>query len=289
MAKQFTVQDFFRRFGTDDACLDHLMMVRFGERLACPKCSKVGRFVRIKNIPAYGCPQPHCGYHIHPMAGTPFTRSHMPLQKWFYAMYLFTTSRHGVSAKELQRQLGVTYKTAWRIAHEIRKYMAEVDGTPPMGGHVEMDETFIGGENRGEGSGSGRKGKSVVFGMIEREGVLYTQLIPNVKQATIEPIVRELVAEGSTISTDEAPSYQGLSNGYEHGVVNHRKDEWRRGKHHTNTIENFWSILKRSIRSTHISVSAKHLPKYLGEFEYRHNMRNHPEKMFGRLLLSFSS
>lgn len=289
MAKQFTVQDFFSRFGTDDACLDHLMKVRYGERIVCPKCSKEGRFVRIKGIPAYGCPTPRCGHHIHPMAGTPFTRSHMPLQKWFYAMYLFTTSRHGVSAKELQRQLGVTYKTAWRIAHEIRKYMAEVDGNPPMGGHVEADETLIGGENRGEGHANVLKGKSIVFGMIERDGIVHARVVPNARQATLEPIVREMVAEGSTISTDEWRAYRGLSDGYEHGTVNHNKNEWRKGIHHTNTIENFWSILKRSIRSTHISVSAKHLPKYLGEFEYRHNMRKHPEKMFGRLLLSFSS
>jgi hypothetical protein len=287
MAKQFTVQDFFKRFGTDDACLDHLMTVRYGERVVCPKCSKAGRFVRIKAIPAYACPTPRCGHHIHPMAGTPFERSHTALQKWFYAMYLFTTSRHGVSAKELQRQLGVTYKTAWRMGHEIRKYMAEVDGTPPMGGHVEIDETFIGGKNRGEGRANKLKGKSVVFGIVEREGNLFTAVVANVRRSTLEPVVRKLVTEGSTVSTDEAPAYQDLGNGYEHGVVNHSADEWVKGKHHTNSIESFWGLLKRSIRSTHISVSAKYLPSYLGEFEYRHNMRKHPEKMLGRLLLSF--
>lgn len=286
MAKQFTVQDFFKRFGTDEACLDHLMTVRYGERVQCPKCSKVGRFVRIKSIPAYACPTPRCGHHIHPMAGTPFERSHTALQKWFYAMYLFTTSRHGVSAKELQRQLGVTYKTAWRMGHEIRKYMAEVDGTPPMGGHVEIDETFIGGKNRGEGRANKLKGKSIVFGIVEREGNLFTAVVPNVKRVTLEPMVRKLVTEGSTVTTDEAPAYQDLSDGYTHGVVNHSADEWVRGKHHTNSIESFWGLLKRSIRSTHISVSAKYLPSYLGEFEYRHNMRKHPEKMLGRLLLS---
>ncbi len=257
MAKQFTVQDFFKRFGTDDACLDHLMTVRYGERVVCPKCSKAGRFVRIKAIPAYACPTPRCGHHIHPMAGTPFERSHTALQKWFYAMYLFTTSRHGVSAKELQRQLGVTYKTAWRMGHEIRKYMAEVDGTPPMGGHVEIDETFIGGKNRGEGRANKLKNKSVVFGIVERKGNLFTAVVPNVRRSTLEPVVRKLVTEGSTVSTDEAPAYQDLGNGYEHGVVNHSADEWVKGKHHTNSIESFWGLLKRSIRSTHISVSAK--------------------------------
>lgn len=126
MAKQFTVQDFFKRFPDDDACLEHLMQIRFGYELDCPKCKRRGKFSRIKKLPAFQCAW--CGHHIHPMVGTPFEKSRTPLQKWFYAMYLFTTTRHGVSAKELQRQLSVTYKCAWRMAHEIRKYMGKVDG-----------------------------------------------------------------------------------------------------------------------------------------------------------------
>ncbi len=134
MAKAPTVQDFFNKFSTDEACLEHLMMLRFGNPMYCPKCGAEGRFAKLKKLPAYACPT--CGHHIHPMVGTPFERSRTPLQKWFYAMYLFTTSRHGVPAKELQRQLGVTYKTAWRIGHELRKYKAAVDGDPPLDGHV---------------------------------------------------------------------------------------------------------------------------------------------------------
>jgi len=165
MAKTFTVQDFFKRFPADDACLDHLMKIRYGERLACPKCGKEGKFHRLRKLPAYECAW--CGHHIHPMVGTPFERTHTPLQKWFYAMYLFSTSRHGVPAKELQRQLGVTYKTAWRMGHEIRKYMAEVDGGNELRGHVEMDETLIGSKQPGSGTGKGRlKGKTIVFGML---------------------------------------------------------------------------------------------------------------------------
>ena len=124
--KPFTVTQFFKRFADDDSCLEHLMVIRYGESLDCPKCGRYGKFSRIRKVPAYQCAW--CGHHIHPMVGTPFEGSHTPLQKWFYAMYLFTTSRHGVPAKELQRQLGVTYKTAWRMGHEIRKYMGEVDG-----------------------------------------------------------------------------------------------------------------------------------------------------------------
>lgn len=134
MAKMFTVQDFFKRFPDDEACLNHLMQIRFGKTLACPKCGKHGKFSRIKKLPAYQCAW--CGHHIHPMVGTPFERSTTPLQKWFYAMYLFTTSRHGVPAKELQRQLSVTYKTAWRMGHEIRKYLGKVDGDDGLSGHA---------------------------------------------------------------------------------------------------------------------------------------------------------
>lgn len=146
MAKTFTIQDFFRRFPTDESCLDHVMTLRYGMTLECPKCAKHGRFTRIKKMPAYQCAW--CGYHIHPMAGTPFERTRTPLQKWFYAIYLFTTTRHGVPAKELQRQLGVTYKCAWRMAHEIRKHMAGVDGNDGLMGMVEADETYVGGRPR---------------------------------------------------------------------------------------------------------------------------------------------
>ncbi|MDH5749310.1 MAG: transposase, partial [Rhodospirillales bacterium] len=116
MTKMPTIQAFFRNFPDDDTCLEHLFKIRFGNDPACPKCGEIGKFRRLRKLPAYTC---NCGHHIHPMAGTPFASSRTPLQKWFYAMYLFTTSRHGVPAKELQRQLGVTYKTAWRIGHEI--------------------------------------------------------------------------------------------------------------------------------------------------------------------------
>jgi len=287
MAKAFTVQDFFRRFPNDDTCLDHLMKIRHGKPLDCPRCSKHGQFSRIKKRPVYQCSW--CGHQISPMQGTPFERSHTALQKWFYAMYLFTTSRHGVPAMELQRQLGVTYKTAWRIGHELRKYMAQVDGDPPLGGHVEADETYIGGRVKGEAK-SPKKfyNKTAVFGMVQRGGHIQTDVVRNRSGRVLKPIIGRSVESGSTITTDTWGGYKDLHlAGYEHVTINHLDGEYVRGIHHTNTIENFWSLLKRSIRGTHTHVSAKHLPKYLGEFEFRYNMRKHPEKMFTRLLLSF--
>ena len=286
MAKAPTVQDFFNRFSTDEACLEHLMMLRFGNPMYCPKCGAEGQFAKLKKLPAYACPT--CGHHIHPMVGTPFERSHTPLQKWFYAMYLFTTTRHGVPAKELQRQLGVTYKCAWRMGHQIRKYMANVDGDPPLGGHVEADETYIGGRRSGGKRGRGAPGKTVVFGMVERGGDVMTRVVPNTRKVTLERHILENIRSGSIISTDEWIAYRGLAkHGFRHGTVDHSVDQWVNGIHHTNSIEGFWSQIKRSIRGTHIHVSRKHLSKYLGEFEFRWNSRHAPETMFARLLMSF--
>jgi len=286
MPKALTVTDFFARFPTDDACLDHLMQVRFGETLACPKCEREGRFSRLRKMPAYACAW--CGHHIHPMQGTPFERTRTPLQKWFYAMFLFTTTRNGVAAKELQRQLGVTYKTAWRMGHEIRKYMANVDGDFTLGGHVEIDEAYIGGKQKGIGRGNYRAGVTTVFGMVERGGDVVTEIVHTVSREAVMPMIERLVRRGSKITTDEHGAYARLSaRGYQHVAINHRAKEYARAEHHTNTVEGFWSIVKRTIRGTHIHVSPKHLDKYLGEIEFRFNLRKRPEIMFPRLMAGF--
>lgn len=286
----FTVVEFFKRFQNDDVCIGHLMAVRHGMKGECPKCHQETTWHRIKKLPAYGCQW--CGHHVHPMAGTPFEKSRTPLQKWFYAIYLFTTSRHGVPAKELQRQLGVTYKCAWRMGHEIRKYMANVDGDGPLGGHVEMDETFIGGNRnrfraRGNPGGDPTQEKAIVFGMVERKGPIYTAVIPHRSRKSVGYRIKQRVPAGTIVSTDEAAIYRHLKGRYNHGTVCHEYEEYVNGIHHTNTIEGFWSRLKNSIRGTHIHVSKRHLAKYLGEFEYRYNMRGNPTKMFDRLLVSF--
>ena len=289
MTKPLTVQEFFKRFPDDDSCLEHLMRTRFGQALDCPKCGKHGKFHRIKRHPAYECAW--CGYEIYPMVGTPFAKSHTALQKWFYAIYLFTTSRHGVPAKELQRQLAVTYKTAWRMGHEIRKYMAKVDGDPPLSGHVEIDEAYIGGKVKGGRAkgitGRGAK-KAVVFGILERDGELFTKVVPDASTKSLIPHIVANVPKGTRISSDEWHPYRVLKQiGYDHKTVNHSQKEYARGDTHVNTLESFWAILKRSIRGTHVHVSPKHLQKYLGEFEYRYNLRKEPHLMFDRLLESF--
>jgi len=282
----YTIIEFFDSFPDDDACLEHLMGVRFGISGSCPKCGRNGKYHRIKKLPAYGCQW--CGHHIHPMVNTPFEKSRTSLRKWYYAMYLFTTSRHGVPAKELQRQLGVTYKCAWRMGHEIRKYMAKVDGDDGLSGHVEIDESYLGGRDKNVGRPGKKSKKTAVLGMVERDGDIMTKVIPDTKGKTILPLVCANVEKGTTISTDEMSAYKRLPKlGYTHGYVQHSIEQWKKGIHHTNTIEGFWSRLKNSIRGTHVHVSRKHLPKYLGEFEYRYNMRANPSLMFEKLLRSF--
>ncbi len=283
MPKHLTVTEFFKQFPDDDSCLEHLMVLKYGKFGMCQKCGKETHWSKVKKIPAYSCQW--CGNHVHPMVGTPFEKSRTPLQKWFYAMYLFAMSRHGVPAKELQRQLGVTYKCAWRIGHEIRKYMTNTDGDGTYKGHVEMDETFVGGETSWEKK---LQNKAIVFGIAERGGKVQTYVVKDRKRKTLEKHINR-VEKGSTVSTDELKSYNYLeSAGYKHGKVCHEFKEYVNGIHHTNTIEGFWSRLKNSIRGTHIHVSKKHLPKYLGEFEYRYNMRKaSPSLVFDRLLASF--
>lgn len=282
-----TIRDFFKQFPDDDACLAHLFNVRFGQDHVCPNCGKTAKWYKIKATRAYSCQW--CGWHLHPMAGTLFEDTRTPLQLWFYAIYLFTTSRHGVPAKEMQRQLGVTYKTAWRMGHEIRKHMAAVDGDEQLRGQVEVDEAYVGGVVSGEGRGLKMRNKTVVFGMVERGGDLMTKVMPKADHATILREIGHNVRRGSTIHTDESTLYERLSTrGYKHRTVNHKADEYAapdgRG---TNAIEGFFSHLKRSISGTHVAVSQKHLAKYVGEFEYRHNSRQEPDAMLPELLSVF--
>ncbi len=280
-----SITRFIKQYPTDESCLEGIMKLRYGgTTLNCPKCQQNARFYRVKRERAYICQ--HCKYQLFPCVGTPMERSRTSLQKWFIAIHLFCTSRHGVAAKELQRQLGVTYKTAWRMAHEIRKFMAEVDNEWPLDGDVEADETYIGGKRPGK-RGRGAAGKTVVFGMLERGGDVMTKVVPDVKMRTLQPIVVENVKAGSTIHTDELRSYKGLDkSGYDHMTVNHGAGQYVRLNSHVNSIEGFWARLKLSIRGTHVHVSGKHLWKYVKEFEYRYNRRNRPESIFRDLFAS---
>lgn len=201
MANTFTYKQFLETYPDDDACLAHLFETRYGKEPVCPKCGGVETFHKLKKLPAYTC---NCGHHIHPMAGTPFERSRTSLRTWFYVMFLFCASRNGVSAKEIQRQIGVTYKTAWRIGQQIRKYMGWVDGDHKLGGKggpiVEVDKTFIGGVDR-KGTPDDKK---VVLGIIERGGEVFTRHITSRRAEHVMPLIERWVKPGSRVATDAA-------------------------------------------------------------------------------------
>jgi len=288
--KPQTIAQFFKQFPDDEACLNHLFEMRFGQGFECPSCERPSNWYRIKAERAYSCQW--CGHHLHPTVGTPFEQTRTPLQLWFYAIFLFTTTRNGVAAKELQRQLGVTYKTAWRMAHLIREHMANVDGDDPLGGvgeHVEVDETLIGGKAEGMGSGY-KANKTCVVGVMERDGEVVTRVVKSRHKAAMQRVILETILPGTTIHTDEFGGYKDIDqSGYRHVKVNHKAGEYANPMTGAgvNSIEGFWSQLKRSINGTHIQVSGKHLWKYAKEAEYRFNRRDRSEAMLSELLSTF--
>jgi transposase len=293
--------EFKRQFPDDDACLEWLWRNRFaadGHTATCPKCERLRRFHRLAKAPAYSCDT--CGHHLHPTAGTIFHKSSTALWLWFYAMYLVSSTRCGISAKQLERQIGVTYKTAWRILNLIRNRLMEQDGEP-LSGDVEADETAWGGKPRrgdvvryarsGESDLSGAGGrwrqanKTTVFGIVERGGKVRAQVVPNRGAPTLQGRVHEHVLPASTIFTDEWPAYRGLSDTYTHRRIRHSEQIYVSGDVHTQTIEGFFSNLKRGISGIYHAVSTKWLPSYLNEFVWRYNHRNDSRAQFESLLL----
>lgn len=280
-----TFKEFFATFPNDESCLNHLMDVRYGFEHKCRKCERDSKFSRVTSQRAFACQ--FCGDHVYPCVDTPFEKSRTSLQTWFYAMYLFATTRHGVSAKELERQLGVTYKCAWRMGHEIRKHMGAVDGEEPLSGIIEVDETYVGGKRKGK-RGRGAEGKTIVFGMMQRDGKVMTKIVPNARTSTLQPIILNNVQAGSEIQSDEWWAYKNLDKkGYTHQTVEHGAGEYARNGVHVNAIEGYWSILKKGIKSTHIHVGKEYLANYSKEFEYRYNNRKNPSQMIFEMLNVF--
>lgn len=286
---RYTFKEFQADYPNDEACLAKLMEVNYGgTEITCPACGvESAKFHPMSKRKAFACQE--CGHHVYPCAGTIFHKSSTPLTKWFFAMYLMTSTRHGVAAKELERQLGVTYKCAWRIAHELRKLMATADHGGKLGGHVEIDETAVGGKQKRADRRAKGSNKTALFGMAERDGKVRVGPVPDATRWTIEPIVRANVKTGTVVTTDEWSGYKGLFiYGLKHDTVAHSLGEYVRGIHHTNTIEGHWSHFKRAIAGTHVSISAKHMWKYAAEFSYRRNYRQSHTIMFDRLVAAFA-
>lgn len=273
---KFTIRDFDKQFPDDAACLEWLKNYLYPDGIECHKCKKVTNHYRVKSRPSYSCE--YCGNHVHPTADTIYHKSPTPLKLWFYAVYLMSSTRCGISAKQLQRELGVTYKTAWRMFNKIRSMLNE-DGLQ-VSGEVEADETYVGGRRRGK-RGRGAAGKSIVAGVVERKGNVVAKKVENVKAETLVPFVSERTLPATTIYTDELPSYNQLGKrGYKHKRIHHAAKVYVDGDVHTNTIDGFWSLVKRGISGVYHSVSHKYLQSYLDEYSFRYNRRNKDEAMF---------
>jgi transposase-like protein len=265
--------DLVEQFGSNDRCRDYLEHVRWPDGVQCPKCESKS-ISRITTRKQFDCNS--CRNRFSVMAGTVFHDSHLPLWKWFAAVYLMCESKKGISALQLKRMLKIgSYETAWYLCHRIRSAM--VDDGPLLTGVVEVDETYIGGKVSGLGKGY-TGNKTMVMGAVERGGRIRLGIGPSPSTKTLRQFVRENVhADASAIYTDERPGYGDLSDkNTVHERVNHRQEEWVRGHVHTNTVESAWSLFDRGVIGSYHKLSKKHLPAYLSEFAFRFNNRGNP-------------
>jgi transposase-like protein len=290
----YSVTEFLAEFPDDAACLEHLWRTRYsadGEHAHCPRCNcrrVFKRYATKQQRQSWTCTG--CGHHVHPTAGTIFHRSSTSLRLWFHAMYLMTSTRCGISAKQLERELGVHYKTAWRMFNRIRNELMKDDYPWAIRGDVEVDETSWGGRPRKkQGASIGaqhREAKPTVLGMVERGGRIKLQVIKARRGEPLSGAVRANVDPTAIIFTDNWAPYRPLARIYAgHSVINHSAGYYVKGNVHTNTIEGFFGNLKTGMRGTYKKVSRKWLQSYLDEYAWRYNERFRSERsMFHNLL-----
>ncbi len=286
---KYTINQFRKEYPNDDVCLDMIFKMRYAKMPCCPQCAQQTTFKRIAGRRCYQCSDKDCQYQLYPTVGTVFEKTRTSLVDWFYVIYLMTSTRNGVSAMEIQRQLGVTYKCAWRMGHQIRALMAS--GNDILSGVVETDEWYYGGRQKNKHKKEREKlkkgalvNKVPVVAMLERGGNIITKVMDEATGVTIKPIINDSVAKGSVIITDGFGAYYGLNEAYQHEIVNHTQDEFVRGAFHTNSVEGFFSHLSRTISGTHIAVSKKYLPSYVNECAFKYVHRKQGQLMFHTIL-----
>jgi transposase-like protein len=258
------------QFGSDEKCREQLTNLRWPKGVTCPRCQSKS-ISTIAERPQYDCNA--CRYQFSVTSGTIFHDTHLPLSKWFLAIYLVTESKKGMSALQMKRTLCVSYETAWYLCHRIRAAMREIN-SDLLRGVVEVDETYVGGKVRGHGRGY-KGNKAIAIGAVQRQGMVRLQVIPNATKAILQQFIKDNTApDTEAIYTDEMPAYWGIEDeDTKHRWVNHSTEEWVVGDVHTNGIESVWSLLKRSIIGSYHKVSIKHLDAYLDELEHRFNNR----------------
>jgi transposase-like protein len=297
-----SLMEFMREFPDDETCLRHIWRERFapdGEHAYCDRCEAdrvFKRYATAQKRPAWFCRA--CGFRIHPLKGTIFEGSSTSLQLWFYAIYLITSTRCGISAKHLERELGVTYKTAWRMFNKIRNQLMDERDGEQLSGEVEADETFVGGRIRESERrarikaglpprGPATKPRPVVFGAVERGGRVRVTIIGKSRSAVnASRALREFVLPDAMVFTDDWAGYDPLHRlGYRrHRRINHSARVYVDGDCHTQTIEGFFGLFKTGVRGAHHSVSYKWLQGYLNEWAWRYNRRESATPMFRDLL-----
>jgi len=287
---RYSVMDFNNEFPNDSACLEHIKEQRWPNGVTmCPKCRVERKHHRVGNRTAYACD--HCGNHRYPLAGTIFEKSSTSLKIWFYAMYLMGSTRCGISAKQVQRETGVTYKTAWRMFNLIRTLLSEKDiqlENAKESAKVEVDETYIGGKRKGSRGRPMRGDKKMtpVVGIAQRNGRVIARVTKDATAKTLKGLIRKHVVPGSVVYTDEYPAYNTISEGrrYIHHRIKHADGVYVRGDIHTNTVEGLWSLIKCGIRGVYHSVSPENLQSYLDEYCFRYNRRHEGNLQFKSIL-----
>lgn len=289
---EITLRDFIGRFGTNAQCLDFIRRQRWPDGIPCKKCERITGHHLIADRKCYSCQE--CGSHVHPTAGTLFHKSRVPLPDWFYVIWQFGKTRAGFSAKQVQRELGVSYPTALRMCNLTRERLGE---TPTLDGVVEADECYIGGRPRYRGQSKRGRGtrKIPVIGAVERGGSVTVRAVDTVSKATVLPFLTDAIEGGATVYTDELNIYRALpDHGYEHDAVKHKVNEYVREEVdeetgevrsiHTNTLEGFWSYPKSAILRIHRGVSRHKLQGYLDEHTFRYNHRNDEGGLFSAMV-----
>jgi len=287
--------EFMREYPDDSACLDRLWRNRFapdGHHAACPKCERERKFHRVSTRAAYACDS--CGWQIYPMKGTIFEKSTTSLQLWFYAIYLIASTRCGISAKQLERELGVTYKTAWRMFNRIRNELMNGSDDEQLSGDVEVDETSVRGKPRVKmtrrEAAVWREAQPKVLGMIERGGRVRLRVIPSRRGPALSREVIDHINPASIIFTDDWRAYRPLRREFlDHRVINHSAGLYVEGNVHTNTVEGFFGNLKTGLRGAYKHMSLRWLQSYLDEFAWRHNARHEQPPLFEQLLARAAS
>jgi transposase-like protein len=278
-----TLIEAIQYFSNLDVTTEYVAKLRWPDGPVCPACGTLDqKHYYLKTRRLWKCRA--CKKQFSVKVGTIFEDSPLGLDKWLPAVWLIANCKNGISSYELARHLGIQQKSAWFMLHRIR--LAMQTGTfEKLSGQVEVDETYIGGlarnmhkSKRGEKiTGTGTSGKIAVMGLLERHGEVRTKIVPDTKSRTLKVEVRENVEPGSEVHTDTFQSYQGLDAEYVHNVVDHA-EQYVRGHVHTNGLENFWSLLKRGIKGTYVSVEPYHLFRYLDEQAFRFNQREDKDK-----------